>query len=562
MSLENLRDKQIKKMRQNVSSIYTSGHSLQKSETTTLESTQVTESFEKGGKRAEIGEVRTWGKEQWVKHQDGWVHIHPKTGKATLERPGGKREPASDHHTSHHKEFMSKHESKSGEGKGNRTSKREFNNLSDAIKLSSNKYEIEDITNIETTPGGNFRIVIKGKDIGVNISKDSPAGTEAKKLQTSLFESRPSKKVSDDQSGQYKVGDIVRFRSSLGAIDTSEVLKVHSDGGIDVENSNGKVIKVSEKNIKGLAESQKTNFLNKDGVHKGYLSLMGGEKGFDRNSARKAGSFKEVRYFQGDTLKVNTESERDFLNSLKVYPVSEVGGDNPPGVDGKPYIYGNKGDLYLVDPQGYEYPRYIMELDKDSLKGTSSDKGKSNEESSSMELMSFGQNYKVSVSSKDNLKPTGQIKYHKGEPHLVFEGSNKKVLVPEEEKENFEKFLNSKNSKSNTENKKSPYTVKESNSNPLKKQLKTQGYSDSDIEDFLDEYEQGGNKLPLPVKGLIDEYHSDLKRVAEKYRKAKESYKELDSHEALLGHAGWNFNFSREELESALDSHGVERYKK
>ena len=55
--------------------------------------TNLEEAFEKGGKRAEIGEVRMWGKDKWVKHQDGWVNIS-KTGKATLERPGGRREEA------------------------------------------------------------------------------------------------------------------------------------------------------------------------------------------------------------------------------------------------------------------------------------------------------------------------------------------------------------------------------------------------------------------------------------------------------------------------------------
>lgn len=59
--------------------------------------------LEKGGKRATIGEVRTWGNEKWVKHQDGWVHVHPKTGKATIEKPGGKRETASEEHIQHHK---------------------------------------------------------------------------------------------------------------------------------------------------------------------------------------------------------------------------------------------------------------------------------------------------------------------------------------------------------------------------------------------------------------------------------------------------------------------------
>lgn len=69
--------------------------------------------LEKGGKRATIGEVRTWGGEKWVKHQDGWVHVHPTTSKATLEKPGGKRETASEDHTKHYKEHIDRHDRES-----------------------------------------------------------------------------------------------------------------------------------------------------------------------------------------------------------------------------------------------------------------------------------------------------------------------------------------------------------------------------------------------------------------------------------------------------------------
>jgi hypothetical protein len=62
--------------------------------------------LEKGGKRAEIGEVRTWAGQQWVKHSDGWVHYNQKTGKHLLELPGGKRQPAEPHHIEHAKKSL------------------------------------------------------------------------------------------------------------------------------------------------------------------------------------------------------------------------------------------------------------------------------------------------------------------------------------------------------------------------------------------------------------------------------------------------------------------------
>lgn len=61
--------------------------------------------LEKGGKRAFIGEVRKYNGQDWVKHQDGWVLLHS-SGNHILERPGGKREKASDDHVSHAKQHL------------------------------------------------------------------------------------------------------------------------------------------------------------------------------------------------------------------------------------------------------------------------------------------------------------------------------------------------------------------------------------------------------------------------------------------------------------------------
>lgn len=78
----------------------------------------VSEPLEKGGKRAEIGEVRTWDGVKVVKHADGWVILNQKTNIHTLEKPGGKRVPASDHHIEHAKEALKKHENSTGTAGG------------------------------------------------------------------------------------------------------------------------------------------------------------------------------------------------------------------------------------------------------------------------------------------------------------------------------------------------------------------------------------------------------------------------------------------------------------
>jgi len=61
--------------------------------------------LEKGGKRAFIGEVRNYSGQDWVKHHDGWVLVHP-SGKHLLERTGGKREPASKEHIDHARKHL------------------------------------------------------------------------------------------------------------------------------------------------------------------------------------------------------------------------------------------------------------------------------------------------------------------------------------------------------------------------------------------------------------------------------------------------------------------------
>lgn len=64
------------------------------------------DSLEKGGKRAFIGEVRKYNNQDWVKHHDGWVLVHPSGKGHILERPGGKREPATDEHIEHAKQHL------------------------------------------------------------------------------------------------------------------------------------------------------------------------------------------------------------------------------------------------------------------------------------------------------------------------------------------------------------------------------------------------------------------------------------------------------------------------
>jgi hypothetical protein len=64
--------------------------------------------------------------------------------------------------------------------------------------------------------------------------------------------------------------------------------------------------------------------------------------------------------------------------------------------------------------------------------------------------------------------------------------------------------------------------------------LKQMGYSDSDIEDFMDEYKQGGSKLPKKVKDYLDGLYNDkLGQMQTKSLRKEESTRDGGNKEKL-----------------------------
>ncbi len=65
--------------------------------------------FIEKGRGAQIGEIRTWGGEQYVKHADGWVHIHKKTGKVSVLPTSGpvRKIDGNDDHKAHYSKHIS-----------------------------------------------------------------------------------------------------------------------------------------------------------------------------------------------------------------------------------------------------------------------------------------------------------------------------------------------------------------------------------------------------------------------------------------------------------------------
>lgn len=114
--------------------------------------------LEKGGRGLPVGTVNKYGE---MKMSDGtWKYVGKKGAnhpKAQMDR-AGRKTPKAD------------------QGGGSN-----YAQLEDAIQIARNSYTVDKITQIDTTPKGNYRVYIDGKDIGLNINKDSAPGREAAK---------------------------------------------------------------------------------------------------------------------------------------------------------------------------------------------------------------------------------------------------------------------------------------------------------------------------------------------------------------------------------------------
>lgn len=89
------------------------------------------------GKVAPIGEVRTWSGQQYVKHAEGWVHVHPTTGKVSVLPTSGtvRKLDGTDEHKSH----FEKHTSEGPSGSDLENSKTKLTLDSQKVKDSIDK---------------------------------------------------------------------------------------------------------------------------------------------------------------------------------------------------------------------------------------------------------------------------------------------------------------------------------------------------------------------------------------------------------------------------------------
>ena len=111
----------------------------------------------------------------------------------------------------------------------------------------------------------------------------------------------------------------------------------------------------------GEADKKDDNsFFNEHGVHKGYISLTK-HADFVKKAPYSEPLSKVVKGYR--PTKVKTEEEKHYLDKLPVHKMNEVPTYNPDKTEDNYVIESSNGDKYLVDTQGFDYPRYITKLD-------------------------------------------------------------------------------------------------------------------------------------------------------------------------------------------------------
>ena len=100
-------------------------------------------------------------------------------------------------------------------------------------------------------------------------------------------------------------------------------------------------------------EGNKDKMLNEYGVHKGYIELKNNGK-FDRKP-----------YELGDLTAVTTVKSKEaqsYIDSLPIHKMDDVPKVNPDMTEDNYVIETSDGTKYLVDTQGYDYPRHMTKL--------------------------------------------------------------------------------------------------------------------------------------------------------------------------------------------------------
>lgn len=186
------------------------------------------------------------------------------------------------------------------------------------------------------------------KDSGKNANRG--VGGEDDKRRKMQF-----REVLADKEGRTLVDAIEEY---IGDLKDQPTRKEHMEGlrlaVKDLEKKTGYKYDISEQ------EKAFSGMYNEYGVHRGYLSIT--KKG---ENSRKAptGELLEKEMAGFLPARINTEEERDYINSLPVAESNKVPEFNPDKTTENYLLKDGKGNLYFVDTQGYDYPRYIKRIE-------------------------------------------------------------------------------------------------------------------------------------------------------------------------------------------------------
>lgn len=343
----------------------------------------------KKAKAAQIGEIRTWSGVKMRKEANGWVPVKEGGGGKGKEEEGKIKEAGPEdllEHARNASETALMNATKvSGDPAVREAAHKELMRRKSEEAQETFKSPGD---GVKTTESVAKEAIASGSKEGAKKVLDKDADDWAKKKNEELKkkeepkkeEKKPEAKKEDKEEKTPFEKKMEGFRKEMKELGekitnyktqkefddfmlqikavTSEMkaavaTEMKSQGDKLVKEQEGKDTKATEKKEEG----NKDKMLNEYGVHKGIISLKNnGHFTPDPQFGDKIS--KEVT----DTTSVSSEEEKAYLSKLPVHKMDEVPKKNPDGLEDNYVIETSDGTKYLVDTQGYDYPRYMTKL--------------------------------------------------------------------------------------------------------------------------------------------------------------------------------------------------------
>jgi len=317
----------------------------------------------KKAKAAQVGEIRTWSGVKMRKEANGWVPVKDGSkgsGEAEAGKEGGEAP----------QDIAEAAKSASETALTNATKMSNDPKVREAAHKELMRRKSEEAQETFKAP--------EGAEGGAKPEASAEGKkTEPKKEEPKKEEKKPeAKKEEKDEElpFQKKMKEFKKEMAELGEKITNYKTQEEFDGFMNqiravtaemkavVANemkSQGEKLKKDQegKGSEKKEEGNKDKMLNEYGVHKGFVSIKNNGE-FDHKPQTGSELNKQVK----GVTSVSSEEEKSYIDSLPIHKMDEVPKVNPDKTEDNYVIETSDGTKYLVDTQGYDYPRYMTKL--------------------------------------------------------------------------------------------------------------------------------------------------------------------------------------------------------